>query len=58
MDVIFCMLIMKVFIIGIQLNNKKTIRVTFEIFWIIVFLLRIITRDVSIEIPQFIYVNF
>ncbi len=39
-------------------NNKKTIKVTFEIFWIIVFLLKIITSDLPIEIPQFIYVNF
>jgi hypothetical protein len=39
-------------------RNKRTIRLTFEIFWIIVYLLKIIAGDISVEVPQFIYVNF
>ena len=40
------------------LNNKKLIIVTFEIFWIIVFLLEKFGSGKGVEIPQFIYVNF
>ena len=38
-------------------KNKKLIIITFEVFWIIVFLLNTISGDAT-EIPQFIYVNF
>jgi hypothetical protein len=40
------------------INNKKLIILTFQIFWIIVFLLNKIANENLIEIPQFIYVNF
>lgn len=39
-------------------KNKKLIIITFEVFWIIVFLLEKITSTDAAEIPQFIYVNF
>jgi hypothetical protein len=39
-------------------RNKKLIIITFEIFWIIIFLLEKITSGTLAEIPQFIYVNF
>lgn len=39
-------------------NNKKLIIVTFEVFWIIVFLLEKVGSGKVVEIPQFIYVNF
>jgi len=45
-------------IIFIIINYKNLIIITFEIFWIIVFLLNQISLDNSINIPQFIYVNF
>ena len=38
--------------------NKRIIIVAFEVFWIVVFLLEKATNDHSLEIPQFIYVNF
>lgn len=38
--------------------NKKLIILTFEVFWILVFLLDRVTNVNSVEIPQFIYVNF
>jgi hypothetical protein len=38
--------------------NRKLIFVTFEIFWIIVFLLGQVSNSNSVDIPQFIYVNF
>lgn len=38
--------------------NRKTIVITFEIFWIVIFLLdRVISASSSV-IPQFVYVNF
>ena len=40
------------------IHNKKFIILTFEIFWIVVFLLNRIANENLIEIPQFIYVNF
>ena len=40
------------------LNNMRIIILTFEIFWVVVFLLNNIASDNLIEIPQFIYVNF
>jgi hypothetical protein len=39
-------------------SNKKLIIITFEIFWIAVFLLDRLMNMNSVEIPQFIYVNF
>ena len=38
-------------------RNKKLIILTFEIFWIIVFLLNRLAGNVP-EVPEFIYVNF
>jgi hypothetical protein len=38
--------------------NKKLIILTFEVFWILIFLLDRVTNVNSVEIPQFIYVNF
>ena len=38
-------------------KNKNIIIITFELFWIIVFIMEKIGSDAS-EIPQFIYVNF
>jgi len=37
---------------------RKLIFMTFEIFWIIVFLLEQVSNTNSADIPQFIYVNF
>ena len=39
-------------------DNRKLIIITFEIFWIFVFILRSIAGNGIDEIPQFIYVNF
>ncbi len=38
--------------------NKRTIMITFELFWILVFLLDRVISTTSAAIPQFIYVNF
>jgi hypothetical protein len=38
--------------------HRKTIVLTFEIFWVLVFLLDRVTSGRSVGIPQFIYVNF
>jgi hypothetical protein len=38
--------------------NRKLIIITFEIFWIIVFVMDKVTNSNSVDIPQFIYVNF
>jgi len=38
--------------------NRKSIMITFEVFWLLVFLLDRITSANSTGIPQFIYVNF
>jgi len=40
------------------LDNRSLIILTFEIFWIAVFLLERVTSTNSVQIPQFIYVNF
>ena len=40
------------------LANVKLIFLSFEMFWIMVFLLSKITSGTSTKIPQFIYVNF
>ena len=39
-------------------RNSKLIIITFEIFWIIVFVIDKITNSDAVDIPQFIYVNF
>lgn len=39
-------------------KNKTLIIVTFEVFWILVFLLDRVTSTNSVDIPQFIYVQF
>jgi len=38
--------------------NKTAIVVTFEVFWILIFVLDRLTDTNAVEIPQFIYVNF
>ena len=38
--------------------NRKAILITFEVFWIFVFLLDRVSNANSVDIPQFIYVNF
>ena len=38
-------------------RNRKLIILTFEIFWIIIFLLNRIAGNVP-DVPEFIYVNF
>ncbi len=44
-------------VVDIVGRNKKLIILTFEIFWIIVFLLNRLAGNVP-EVPEFIYVNF
>ena len=39
-------------------DNKTAIMLTFEIFWILVFVLDRVTNANSVDIPQFVYVNF
>jgi len=39
-------------------DNRKMIVLTFEIFWIIIFILEMITNKSGSSIPQFVYVNF
>jgi len=39
-------------------RHMKLIIATFEIFWIVFFLLEKIANDTYVKIPQFIYVNF
>jgi hypothetical protein len=39
-------------------DNRRLIIITFEIFWIVVFLFEKVTNEKSVDIPQFIYVNF
>jgi hypothetical protein len=38
--------------------NRKVILITFELFWVVVFLLDRVSNTHSVEIPQFIYVKF
>jgi hypothetical protein len=40
------------------IKNKKVIQLTFEIFWILVFVLEMVANRTSSSIPQFVYVNF
>ena len=37
---------------------RKLVILTFEIFWIVVFMLERISNVNAVNIPQFIYVNF
>lgn len=41
----------------IVISNRKLIILTFEIFWIIIFLLNRVSNEAS-SIPEFVYVNF
>lgn len=41
----------------VVISNRKLIILTFEIFWIVVFLLNRVGNDTS-QIPEFVYVNF
>ena len=41
----------------VVVRNRKLIILTFEIFWIIVFLLNRVANEAS-HIPEFVYVNF
>ena len=39
-------------------ENRKTIMITFEIFWIVIFLLNMLGDQAGSQVPQFVYVNF
>lgn len=39
-------------------ENKKIIMLTFEIFWIVVFLMEAASKGSGAQIAQFVYVNF
>ena len=39
-------------------QNRTVILITFEVFWVLVFLIDRIGMGGSGEIPQFVYVNF
>jgi hypothetical protein len=39
-------------------RHRKVILITFELFWIVVFLLSAATRGGGAEVAQFVYVNF
>ena len=41
----------------IVIRNRKLIILTFEIFWIVLFLLNRVTNEAA-HIPEFVYVNF
>lgn len=45
-------------IINLIIRNMHLIIITFEIFWIIIFILDKLSNKNSIRIPEFIYVNF
>ncbi len=38
--------------------RKRTIIITFEVFWIVVFILEMVANKSGTTIPQFVYVNF
>jgi hypothetical protein len=40
------------------LENRKVILLTFEIFWIVVFLLDAASKESGAGVAQFVYVNF
>ena len=39
-------------------TNRKLVMLTFEVFWIVVFLLDRIGQSTTGGVPQFVYVNF
>jgi hypothetical protein len=39
-------------------GHQRLVLITFEIFWILVFLLDRVGRSASGGVPQFVYVNF
>jgi hypothetical protein len=39
-------------------DNRKTILLTFEVFWIVVFLLNSLLDTSGTEVAQFVYANF
>lgn len=45
-------------IFKVLVEKKKVVMLSFEIFWIIVFLLDMIAAQSGTGIPQFVYVNF
>lgn len=45
-------------IIQIFIDNRKLLIISFEMFWIMIFLIEKIAGNNSIEVQQFIYVNF
>jgi hypothetical protein len=49
---------MKIKIKNLIIRNKNLIIITFEIFWIIIFILDKLSTENSLQIPEFIYVNF
>ena len=40
------------------IRNKKLIIITFELFWVVLFILSNFLMNRTSEIPQFVYVNF
>ena len=40
------------------MSHRRLILITFEIFWIVVFVLDRVGRDTAGGVPQFVYVNF
>jgi hypothetical protein len=42
----------------LALENRKVIMLTFELFWIVVFLLDAASKDSGAGVAQFVYVNF
>ena len=45
-------------IAGLLLEHRKLITLTFEIFWILFFLLDMLGNRSGSQVPQFVYVNF
>lgn len=44
--------------IQLLLENRKIIMLTFEIFWIVVFLMEAASKGSGAQVAQFVYVNF
>jgi hypothetical protein len=42
----------------VLVENKKLIMLTFEIFWIVVFLMEAASEGPAAQVAQFVYVNF
>jgi hypothetical protein len=45
-------------VLKLYLDNRKIVILTFEIFWIGVFLLEAATGSTGAEVAQFVYANF